>query len=89
MSDQTYFQDLIGKRVIVIWRDLRHDWIAFRLIWEDCGNVKMQGVALPNGSPHDGTCVICPVSDIHDMIEWKEDNAPQPDPLADHPELPL
>ncbi len=73
MSNQeTYFDGLVGKRVIVIWHDQSSDWIAFRLLWEDCGNVKLQGVASPDGSMHDGSCVICPVSDIRDIIEWKE-----------------
>ena len=73
MSDQeSYFGTLIGKRVIVIWRDEGNDWIAFRLLWEDCGMVKLQGVASPDGNRHDGSCVICPVSDIRDIIEWKE-----------------
>lgn len=70
---ESYFSDLIGKRVIVIWRDERHDWISFRLLWEDCGSVKLQGVKSPAGVHHDGSCVICPVSDIRDIIEWKED----------------
>lgn len=73
--------------MIVIWDTRDADWIAFRLLWEDCGNVKLQGVDSPDGSKHVGNCVICPVSDIRDMIEWKEDNPPQPDPLADHPQL--
>jgi hypothetical protein len=73
MSDQeTYFDWLVGKRVIVIWSDESREWIAFRLLWEDCGNVKLQGVASPDGSMHDGSCVICPISDIRDIIEWKE-----------------
>ena len=74
MTDQeTYFDGLAGKRVIVIWTDRANaDWIAFRLLWEDCGNVKLQGVASPDGNRHDGSCVICPVTDIRDMIEWKE-----------------
>ena len=78
MTDQeTYFDILIGKRVIVIWEDRRADWIAFKLIWEECGNVKLQGVASPDGNSHDGSCVICPVRDIRDIIEWKHE---QPTP---------
>ena len=78
MTDQeTYFDSLIGKRVIVIWENPRHDWIAFKLLWEECGNVKLRGVASPNGSSHDGSCVICPVRDIRDIIEWKHE---QPTP---------
>jgi len=69
---EKYFDNLIGKRVIVIWSDPKNDWIAFKLLWEDCGNVKLQGVSSPDGSVHDGTCVICLVSDIQDMIECKE-----------------
>jgi hypothetical protein len=73
MSDQeTYFTRLIGKRVIVIWQDESNDWISFRLLWEDCGMVKLQGVESPDGNRHDGSCVICPISDIRDIIEWRE-----------------
>ena len=75
-EQETYFDTLIGKRVIVIWQSESNDWIAFRLIWEDCGNVKLQGVSSPDGSPHDGSCVICPVADIRDMIEWKHEDKP-------------
>jgi hypothetical protein len=78
MSDhETYFDSLVGKRVIVIWHDAGNDWIAFKLLWEDCGNVKLQGVASPDGNRHDGSCVICPTTDIRDMIEWKHE---QPTP---------
>lgn len=76
-NEEAYFDYAVGKRVIVVWADEKNDWIAFRLIWEDCGFVKLQGVSSPDGTPHDGSFVICKVDEIRNMIEWKhEDSKP-------------
>lgn len=67
------FTNLIGKRVIVIWIDRANsDWIAFRLMDEFDGVVKLKGVTSPDGIKHDGSFAAARYDEIRDMIEWKE-----------------
>ena len=67
------FTNLIGKRVIVIWTDRANsDWIAFRLMDEFDGVVKLKGVASPDGIKHNGSFDAARYDEIRNMIEWKE-----------------
>jgi hypothetical protein len=69
---------LIGKRVIISWTDKAHrdgaDWVAFRVIDTGSDAIWLQGVASPSGSRHDGSRFSAPISEIQDIIEWREES---------------
>jgi hypothetical protein len=77
MNEENPYADLVGSRVIVIWTDKaywnRREWVAFRILDAGIDSLWLQGVASPDGSKHDGTKCHALVSEIREIIEWKED----------------
>lgn len=47
---------LVGRRVVIRWRDPNHDWRYFRLLGADIriSAIRLRGMDDPDGARHDG-----------------------------------